>query len=77
MAELSLVTIKVVAKLCDVSTATIRRIHDRGQMPKAIRVGGAVRWNRCEIDQWILDGCPKNPKRMSKIKAAKLSRTNK
>jgi predicted DNA-binding transcriptional regulator AlpA len=29
-----------------------------GRMPAPIKIGGAVRWNRAEIESWVAAGCP-------------------
>lgn len=53
-----LIDVKAVAEMCGVSQETIRRLNDRGAMPKPIRLGRAVRWNVLEIQNWISQGCP-------------------
>ncbi len=52
-----LLTVKEVAELCGVSTRTITRMVDAGKMPSPVRLGGAVRWNREELEAWIASGC--------------------
>jgi excisionase family DNA binding protein len=46
------------AKLLKVSPRTVWRMKHSGEMPKAIRIGKAVRWGYDEIKQWIDAGCP-------------------
>lgn len=55
----ALLTAKQVAGLVQVCPRTVWRLRSKGWMPEPIRVGGAVRWRRNEIDQWIGNGCPK------------------
>ena len=49
--------VREVAELCGVSTRTITRMVDAGKMPSPVRLGGAVRWNREELEAWIASGC--------------------
>jgi len=51
-------TINDVARLLNCSTRTVYRLNDAGRMPRPVRLGSLVRWNRTEIEQWIADGCP-------------------
>jgi len=54
----ALMTINEVARLLNCSTRTVYRLNDAGRMPRPVRLGALVRWNRSEIEQWIADGCP-------------------
>lgn len=54
----AMLTIDQVARLLNCSTRTVYRLNDAGQMPRPVRLGALVRWNRSEIEQWIADGCP-------------------
>jgi excisionase family DNA binding protein len=47
-----------VAKLLKVSARTVWRMEHSGEMPKAIRIGKAVRWGYDEINAWVGAGCP-------------------
>lgn len=40
---------------CDRS---VRRWADSGRMPRPIKLGSLIRWQRSVIEQWIADGCP-------------------
>lgn len=51
-------TIKELASELNVSSRTVRRMHDTGVMPRAVRFGRALRWDRREIDRWRDNGCP-------------------
>jgi excisionase family DNA binding protein len=46
------------AMILDVSQRTIWRLRDTGRLPRPIRIGGAVRWRRADVEKWIDDGCP-------------------
>ncbi|MBX7167954.1 MAG: helix-turn-helix domain-containing protein [Pirellulales bacterium] len=45
------------AKLLKVSARTIWRMEHCGEMPKAIRIGKAVRWSYEDLKAWIAAGC--------------------
>ena len=53
-----LLTVKGVARTCNLSPRTIWRLHDSGRMPGAVNVGSSVRWRASDIDAWIGMGCP-------------------
>lgn len=46
---------KALAKRLSVSERTIRRWHQEGRLPKAVRFGRTVRWRASEIDDWLTD----------------------
>ena len=50
--------VKAVSELIDVSREHVRRLDDRGAMPKSIRLGRSIRWDMARIESWIADGCP-------------------
>lgn len=54
-----LVDTKQAAKLVGVSTRTISKMEKCGEMPKAIRIGHAVRWSYEELQAWVSERCPK------------------
>jgi len=54
----ALMTINEVARLLNCSTRTVYRLNDAGRMPRPVRLGSLLRWNRQEIERWIADGCP-------------------
>ena len=54
----ALFTVQRVAQLLDCSPRHIRRLADRGAMPRPVRLGNLVRWRREEIEQWIAASCP-------------------
>ncbi len=50
--------VETVATMLGVSGRHVYRLADGGQMPRPVKLGGAVRWDRCAIEQWIDAGCP-------------------
>ena len=53
-----LIDTKEVAKLLKLGDRTIWGMSHSGRMPAPIKIGGAVRWNRAEIEAWVAAGCP-------------------
>ena len=53
-----LLTVPDVAEICGIAPETVRRLTDRGAMPKPVRLGRAVRYRLPELEAWIADGCP-------------------
>jgi predicted DNA-binding transcriptional regulator AlpA len=45
------------AALAGVSRATWHRLRAAGKIPRAMRLGGCVRWSRAELVAWIGAGC--------------------
>ncbi len=54
-----LLTVESVAELLDVSKRHVYRLSDAGKMPRPIKLGGSVRWDRAAISDWIDAGCPR------------------
>lgn len=54
----AMLTSNEVARLLKVSMRTLWRMHSGGRIPKAIRIGGVVRWSSEVIQKWIAEGCP-------------------
>ncbi len=52
-----LITAAELARLLRVSTRTLWRLRSAGELPEAVRLGGAVRWRLDEIKKWIAGGC--------------------
>jgi len=61
--SLKLLPVPDVAELCGIAPETVRRLTDRGAMPKPVRLGRAVRYRLADIETWIADGCPDLSKR--------------
>ncbi len=58
VAELArLLDVVAVAAMLDVSPRHVYRLADAGKMPRPIKLGGAVRWDRDAIKTWIDSGC--------------------
>ena len=57
-----LLTARDVAQLMGCNPRTVYRMAQMGHMPKEIKIGGMIRWNRLLIEQWIEDGCPAQEK---------------
>ena len=45
-------------EMLNVSLRQVWRLNSAGKLPKPIRLGGSVRWNRQEIMDWFATGCP-------------------
>lgn len=46
------------ARLLKVSMRTVWRLRARGDIPKPVVIGGAVRWRGPDIQEWMDGGCP-------------------
>lgn len=53
-----LLNVGTVARLLGVSARQVYRLSDGGRMPQPIKLGGSVRWDRVQIEEWIGKGCP-------------------
>jgi excisionase family DNA binding protein len=58
VAPVRLLTVDAVAEMLGVSSRHVYRLADAGRMPRPLRLGGARRWDRSVVEQWIADGCP-------------------
>ena len=54
----SLIDVIAVAAMLSSSKRHVYRLRDADRMPRPVRLGGLVRWNREEIERWISEGCP-------------------
>lgn len=50
-----LLTIRQVAELLQVSTATVERLTRSGEGPPSIKFGRSRRWLRRDVEQWLQD----------------------
>ncbi|WP_192496861.1 helix-turn-helix transcriptional regulator [Pseudoclavibacter sp. CFCC 14310] len=50
-----LLTIKDLAALLNVSEKTIRNLRSKGIGPRAVKIGGSIRWRQETIDQYLRD----------------------
>jgi prophage regulatory protein len=46
------------AEMLGISLRQTWRLSSAGKLPKPIRLGGSVRWNRQEVMDWFGAGCP-------------------
>ncbi|MCL5281437.1 MAG: helix-turn-helix domain-containing protein, partial [Planctomycetes bacterium] len=46
------------AEMLDVSLRQVWRLNSAGKLPRPVRLGGSVRWDRDEVLRWFKDGCP-------------------
>lgn len=59
----TLLTVRQVAALLGCSARHVYRLSDRGAMPRPVKLGNLVRWNRrtgdpaTGIEDWIAGGC--------------------
>ncbi len=53
-----MMTVDEIANCLQVSVRTIWRLKAKGDIPKSVNVGRAVRWKRSDILDWIERGCP-------------------
>ncbi len=54
-----LLSAKEAARLCGIGERTWWTRNAAGAVPAPVRLGGATRWRRNEIEAWIEDGCPR------------------
>ena len=52
------ISARELAQMLDVSLRQIWRLNSAARLPKPIRLGGSVRWNRQEVTDWFVAGCP-------------------
>ena len=57
-----LISAERVAVLLGISKRTLWRLLSSGKLPEPIRLGGIIRWNAGDIEEWVKDGCrsPRN-----------------
>lgn len=56
--HVALLDVDSVARMLSCSPRHVYRLRDGGRMPASVKLGGLVRWNRAEIEQWVAAGCP-------------------
>ncbi len=67
-----LLAVTDVARLLNCSTQHVRRLADAGRMPRPMKLGALVRWNRAEIETWLGAGCP-DPRRKGMTRAIRVA----
>ena len=55
----ALLDVAAVAALLSCSKRHVCRLSDGGCMPRPLKLGSLVRWQRTAIHQWIKNGCPR------------------
>ncbi len=53
-----LLSAKELARLLALSIRTVWRLKSAGKLPKSVRIGSSVRWQRRIIEKWIEFGAP-------------------
>lgn len=53
-----LLSVKVVAQILSLSSRSVHRLNTSGRIPKPVKINGAVRWRKSDIEQWMLWVCP-------------------
>ena len=54
----ALADVRQIAALLKCSARHVYRLSDAGKMPRPVKLGYLVRWNRRAVEAWIADGCP-------------------
>ena len=52
-----LLDVLAVAVLLHCSKRHVYRLADSGRMPRPVKLGALVRWNRSSLMTWMSDGC--------------------
>jgi len=52
------ISARELAEMLGVSLRQVWRLNSAGKLPKPIRLGGSVRWNRHEVMDWFDAECP-------------------
>jgi len=53
-----LIDTNTTAKLLGISSRHFLRLHDKKEVPEAVRLGGSIRWRLTEILEWLDADCP-------------------
>jgi excisionase family DNA binding protein len=54
----ALLDVVQVAALCNCSKRHVYRLSDADRMPRPVKLGSLVRWNKATIEAWLAEGCP-------------------
>jgi excisionase family DNA binding protein len=54
----ALLEVAQVAELLNCSQRQVYRLSDAGKMPRPVRLGRLIRWDRDSLMRWIAEGCP-------------------
>ena len=58
MVKAELLKLREVARMTGLGKSTIRKHEAMGLFPKHVKINGALRWRRREVEDWIDAGCP-------------------
>jgi excisionase family DNA binding protein len=61
-----LLTAAEAAEVAGVAKRSWWRYVSSGKAPAPVRLGGAVRWRRSELAEWIAAGCPRVRKQVER-----------
>lgn len=61
-----LLTAAEAAEVAGVAKRSWWRYVSSGKAPAPVRLGGAVRWRRSELAEWIQSGCPRVRKQVER-----------
>ena len=56
-----------IATCLGISSRTVWRLKAKGDLPKALKIGRAVRWKKSDILEWIEQGCPASDSPLNNI----------
>ena len=69
--NIQLLTAKDAAKICRLSKRSWFRLSAAGRIPKAVKIGGSVRWKLSDVEQWLEMGCPIRKEFEARVEAKK------
>jgi len=49
----AMVGVRDLAEWLGINRSTVHRLHNRGELPPAYKLGGVYRWRRHEIEEWL------------------------
>jgi prophage regulatory protein len=58
VAQVLAISARELARLLGISLRQTWRLNAAGKLPRPIRLGRSVRWNRQEVMDWFGAGCP-------------------
>jgi predicted DNA-binding transcriptional regulator AlpA len=56
--EVLAISARELAEMLGISLRQVWRLNSAGKLPRPLRIGGSVRWDRDEILRWFREGCP-------------------
>jgi len=59
------------AKVLGISKVSVHRMNSSGQLPKPVRFGRCVAWQRTAIGAWLEAGCPDRTRWEALVNASK------